>query len=51
MGYEVTDLAETLQKAKTAGVVELVPPFRSEGRDAAMLLFPGGYVAEIHQRL
>src|ERR1700746_3906826 len=31
-GYEVTNLAETLGKAKTAGVDVLVPPYRTQGR-------------------
>ena len=26
----------------------LVEPFESEGREAAMVQFPGGYIAEIH---
>ncbi|MGF6758697.1 glyoxalase [Paraburkholderia sp. GAS42] len=47
-GYEVSNLADTLQKAKTAGVNVLVPPFTSAGRDAAIVQFPGGYIAEIH---
>ena len=47
-GYEVSNLADTLQKAKAAGVDVLVPPFNSDGRDAALVQFPGGYVAEIH---
>jgi predicted enzyme related to lactoylglutathione lyase len=47
-GYEVANLDETLQKAKAAGVSVLVPSFTSDGRDAAIVQFPGGYVAEIH---
>jgi predicted enzyme related to lactoylglutathione lyase len=47
-GYEVSDLAETLAKAKAAGAMVLVEPFRSDGREAAMVQFPGGYIAEIH---
>jgi len=47
-GYEVTDLNQTLAKAKDAGVTVLVQPFRSGDRASAMVLFPGGYVAEIH---
>ncbi len=48
MGYEVTNLAETLTKAKAAGADVLVPPYRSDERDAVVVKFPGGYVAEIH---
>ncbi|AXF05042.1 glyoxalase [Paraburkholderia hospita] len=47
-GYEVTNLADTLQKAKAAGVTVLVPPFASDKREAALVQFPGGYIAEIH---
>jgi predicted enzyme related to lactoylglutathione lyase len=47
-GYEVTNLNETLAKAKSAGVTVLVEPYRSEDRGSAMVEFPGGYIAEIH---
>ncbi|MCA8098582.1 VOC family protein [Burkholderia contaminans] len=47
-GYEVSDLAATLEKAKAAGVNVLVPTYTADGRDAALVQFPGGYIAEIH---
>ncbi len=47
-GYEVTNLPETVAKAKAAGVSILVPPYSADGRNAAMAEFPGGYIAEIH---
>ena len=47
-GYEVANLDETLQKAQAAGVKVLVPAFTSDGRNAAIVQFPGGYIAEIH---
>jgi predicted enzyme related to lactoylglutathione lyase len=47
-GYEVRDLTATLDKAKAAGAQVLVEPFEANGRDAAMVQFPGGYIAEIH---
>ncbi|WP_419688892.1 VOC family protein [Burkholderia theae] len=47
-GYQVADLSATLEKAKAAGVTVLVPPFASDGRNAAIVQFPGGYIAEIH---
>ena len=47
-GYEVTSLTATLARAKTAGATVLVPPFTSDGRAAALVRFPGGYIAEIH---
>jgi hypothetical protein len=47
-GYEVADIQDTLSKARAVGVAVLVPAFQSDGRTAAMLKFPGGYVAEIH---
>jgi hypothetical protein len=48
MGYEVADLTQTLAKARAAGVETLVGPYHSGGRDAAVIRFPGGYIAEIH---
>ncbi|MBA2077340.1 glyoxalase [Rhodanobacter sp. PCA2] len=50
-GYEVASLADTLQKAKAAGVQVLVQPFTSDQREAAVVQFPGGYIAEIHARV
>lgn len=47
-GYEVSNLDETLTKAKLAGVTVLVPPYEVDGRHAAIVQWPGGYVAEIH---
>jgi hypothetical protein len=47
-GYEVTNLAETLANAKAAGVEVLVPPYKTDERDAVVVRFPGGYIAEIH---
>jgi predicted enzyme related to lactoylglutathione lyase len=47
-GYEVTKLAETLAKAKAAGVDVLVPQYKTDERDAIVVKFPGGYIAEIH---
>jgi predicted enzyme related to lactoylglutathione lyase len=47
-GYEVTNLAETVAKAKAAGVEVLVPSYKTDERDAFVVRFPGGYIAEIH---
>jgi len=47
-GYEVPNLDDTLTKAKTAGAVVLVEPYVADARRAAVVKFPGGYVAEIH---
>jgi predicted enzyme related to lactoylglutathione lyase len=47
-GYEVTNLTDTLTKAKASGVDVLVPPYKTDERDAVVLQFPGGYIAEIH---
>ena len=47
-GYDVADLDETLARAKTAGVTLLVQPYTADRRRAAMVQFPGGYIAEIH---
>lgn len=48
-GYEVGDLAATLDKAKAAGATVLVEPFAADSRQTALVDFPGGYIAEIHQ--
>ncbi|MBC3258944.1 glyoxalase [Pseudomonas paralactis] len=48
-GYEVADLAATLGKATGSGATVLVPSVDSKGRRSALVQFPGGYVAEIHQ--
>jgi predicted enzyme related to lactoylglutathione lyase len=48
MGYEVAAVAETLAKANAAGATVLIEPYKSDGREAAMVQFPGGYIAEIH---
>ena len=47
-GYEVANLDDTLTKAKAAGVTVLVQPYKADRRMAAMVRFPGGYIAEIH---
>jgi len=47
-GYEVKDLQETLTKARASGAITLVEPYASDGRTAALVEFPGGYIAEIH---
>jgi hypothetical protein len=68
-GYEVPDLADTLARAKAAGVAILAGPYTADQhsgetgdrhtgdrqtgdqRDAAVVQFPGGYIAEIHTLL
>ena len=47
-GYEVVNLGETLNKAKAAGATVLVEPYSFGDRQAVMVQFPGGYIAEIH---
>jgi hypothetical protein len=47
-GYEVVNLDDTLTKAKAAGVSVLVAPYTVDRRTAAIVQFPGGYIAEIH---
>jgi hypothetical protein len=48
MGYAVANLAETLCKAEAAGVKILVHPYSDDSRQAALVQFPGGYIAELH---
>jgi hypothetical protein len=50
-GYEVANLAGALSKAKAAMAAILVEPFRSSGRESAVVQFPGGFIAEIHSPL
>jgi hypothetical protein len=50
-GYEVANLAETLAKAKDANVAILVAPYEADQRQAAMVQFPGGYIAEVHSMM
>jgi hypothetical protein len=47
-GYEVTNLTETLTKAKASGAEVLVAPYKTGERETAVVQFPGGYIAEIH---
>ena len=48
MGYDVDDLSDTLAKAKTAGASVVIEPYSVSRRRAAMVEFPGGFMAEIH---
>jgi predicted enzyme related to lactoylglutathione lyase len=47
-GYEVANLTDSLTKAKASGVNVLVPPYKTDEREAVVVQFPGGYIAEIH---
>jgi predicted enzyme related to lactoylglutathione lyase len=50
-GYAVDDVAQTLQRAQGAGAKVLYAPYAPNGSAAgktAMLEFPGGYIAEVH---
>jgi predicted enzyme related to lactoylglutathione lyase len=48
MGYDVDDLSDTLAKAKTAGASAVIEPYNVSRRRAAIVEFPGGFIAEIH---
>jgi hypothetical protein len=37
-----------LAKAQAAGVATLAGPYLADQRNAAIVQFPGGYIAEIH---
>lgn len=50
-GYETANLKETLKKAQAAGASILVAPRKTDDRASAMVAFPGGYIAEIHELL
>ena len=47
-GYAVANLPDTLARATAAGVRVVAGPYHAGGRDAAMVQFPGGYIAELH---
>ncbi|MFD5563413.1 glyoxalase [Kitasatospora griseola] len=47
-GYQVDDLTATLARATAAGAQVLWGPQTTADRDSALVQFPGGYVAEIH---
>jgi hypothetical protein len=47
-GFEVANLSDTLTKAKAAGATVLVDTYTADGRQASIVAFPGGYIAEIH---
>jgi predicted enzyme related to lactoylglutathione lyase len=47
-GYEVPDLQATLDKAQANGVKIVSPPFETARGTTAVVEFPGGYIAEIH---
>jgi predicted enzyme related to lactoylglutathione lyase len=48
-GYEVSSLTDTLVKAQSLGVKTIVQPYSSSGRRSAIVEFPGGYIAEVHE--
>jgi predicted enzyme related to lactoylglutathione lyase len=50
-GYAVKDLNATVAKATASGATVLVQPYKSQKRQAAIVHFPGGYIAEIHAPL
>jgi hypothetical protein len=47
-GYEVTNISDTLIKAEAAGAKKLFEPYDAGDRRTAILQFPGGYIAEVH---
>lgn len=47
-GYAVDDLPQTLEKAQASGAKVLYPAYKSSTGQTAMVEFPGGYIAEIH---
>jgi predicted enzyme related to lactoylglutathione lyase len=47
-GYQVPNLAATLDKAQANGAKVLTQPFQTDIGKSAIVEFPGGYIAEIH---
>ncbi|MEU1629648.1 hypothetical protein ABZ746_30975 [Streptomyces sp. NPDC020096] len=50
-GYRVAELGVTLAKAKTAGATVLWGPHSSTDQNSAIVQFPRGYIAEIHDTI
>ncbi len=50
-GYETANLNDALTKAKAAGATILDGPYAAAERNAAIVQFPGGYIAEIHSQV
>src|SRR6516225_28596 len=50
VNYDVerVHLPDTITKAKAAGADVLVTTYKTDERDAVVVRFPGGYIAEIH---
>jgi hypothetical protein len=47
-GFEVADLGAALRGGGAEGLQTLVTPFHSQDRTAAVVQFPGGFIAELH---
>jgi predicted enzyme related to lactoylglutathione lyase len=47
-GYAVDDVNATLERAQAAGAKVLYPAYADAAGKTAMLEFPGGYIAEVH---
>jgi hypothetical protein len=47
-GYEVRDLAATLERATGSGAKVLSAAYKTDSGKSAIVEFPGGYIAEIH---
>jgi predicted enzyme related to lactoylglutathione lyase len=47
-GYAVQDVSATLERAQAAGAKVLYPPYATATGKTAILEFPGGYIAEVH---
>jgi len=47
-GYDVDDVAQTLERAQAAGAKILYAPYSNGSGKTALVEFPGGYIAEVH---
>jgi len=50
-GYEVRDLSATLERALGLGCKILSPAYKTNTGNSAIVEFPGGYIAEIHDAI
>jgi hypothetical protein len=49
-GYAVDNLEQTLERAQGAGAKVLYPAYGHGAGKTAVIEFPGGYIAEVHDR-
>jgi hypothetical protein len=49
-GFQVSDVVVTVQRAVNSGATALTDPIFANGRTSAIIEFPGGFIAEVHDK-